>query len=145
MSLTSKQIALEIVSPLIGAVFAALIFAVFADRFADGATWSGLNPNGGGPGFLLLIPVAAVSFFLRSQWVRRLSVTGATIVAAIGAAICGGTFVLVAEALADVSVGAVMPLASGVVGSFLVPRIVIAVLNETWTHNEVAMSTQSRA
>ena len=41
----------------------------FSEAFRRGSSWSGLNPDGGGPGFLLLIPAAAAGMLLRA-WVR---------------------------------------------------------------------------
>jgi hypothetical protein len=118
---------------------------IFADRFANGATLSGLNPSGGGPGFLLLIPVAAASFFFRSQWVRRLSAIAGTAQAAVAAVICGAGFVIVSKILVPTPLDLVIPLASGVAGCFFVPRVVISVLNETWSRADATAVSQSEA
>jgi len=97
--------------------------AVLADRFAEGATLSGLNPSGGGPGALLLLIAAAVGLSQPPLRTRSYSVAriGATLV---GAAIAGGVFW---AALAGVEAGAAIdiePLATGIVGAYAVPQFV---------------------
>lgn len=133
------QALIEFLAVLCGALLPVGILVFFADRFGSGATWSGLNPGGGGPGFLLLAAPAMVSLFVRSKWFRSLSAGRATALAACGAAACGTIFASTISwlALPELNVE-INPLTSGVVGAFFIPRVVVAVLNDAWSLAEVS-------
>ena len=139
------HIALEIMSPLAAAAASASALWMVSARFEQGATWSGLNPDGGGPGFLLLLPAGVVSLFIRSRWVRGLATAPGAVEAAVGAAFCGVLFYAAAASFTGLSSDEVIPLASGVAGSFFVPRVVAAVLNDTWSRADAAAVGGSQA
>lgn len=104
----------------------------FRDAFATGATWSGLNPGGGGPGFTILLTAGAVSFFTRP---RPSTVTRATTVmvhAGFLAAVCGFAFHVVVTSMGLLPSDALSPLTSGVIAAFFVPRAAASVLEESW-------------
>jgi len=54
--------------------------ALFQDQFARGATLSGLNPDGGGPGFILLLIAGVVAYFTRPSSQSVLSIAGHTLI-----------------------------------------------------------------
>ncbi|MEN0020295.1 MAG: hypothetical protein AAF747_05375 [Planctomycetota bacterium] len=112
------------------------VLAAFAEEFATGATWSGLNPTGGGPGFGLLLGTGCASLFVRSSWVRSMPALNATAFAAVMSAACGALFYIFASRISAFDSIELAPLTSGVIGSFFVPRVVVAVLNETWSRAE---------
>jgi hypothetical protein len=111
---------------------------LFPSSFADGATWSGVNPDGGGPGFLLVVSSGAVSFFGRSTWERSASVARAVVFAAAVSGVCGGSLWIMLSMSGTLPSDAVPPIVSGVVGSYFVPRVVVAVLDDTWSRAESA-------
>lgn len=119
------------------AVFVCLAWLlIFEERFTHGATWSGLNPSGGGPGFLLLLTAGGLSFFLRSDLAKSLEPLKTTLHSGVLAAICGFGFWWVVQAWSGLPSEAMLPLTSAVVGAFFVPRVVASVLNETWKQAE---------
>ena len=128
----------DLAAVILSAGFCTAWLWLFADRFAVGATWSGLNPNGGGPGFLLLASAGCSSFFLRSSRARSLSAIAATIHTAAMAAVCGLLFYASSRLLLSLPDHVLPPLMSGVIGSFFVPRVVVSVLNESWQHAEAS-------
>ena len=134
----SKHLLIELLSPVAAGSACIVPLVLFASEFERGATWSGLNPGGGGPGFLLLLSCALISFLVRSSWVRSLPPMKATLQAAFAAALCGAVFIGLVRGVGAVPSDAAIPLASGVIGSFFVPRVVVAVLNDTWSRAEAA-------
>jgi len=140
---TIKQMFIQVgVSVLAGGMCLAWL-VVFAESFKDGATWSGLNPNGGGPGFLLLITSGSLSLFMRSRWARTATAIQSIIFAACVSPFCGLVLWLGIPIGGDLPSGAMTPLISGTVGAFFVPRVVAAVLNEAWTQAETASKIPS--
>ncbi|MEO1583769.1 MAG: hypothetical protein AAFR96_04255 [Planctomycetota bacterium] len=133
-----NSIALDTGSALAAACVCAVILAVFADGFANGSTWSGLNPDGGGPGFLLLLCTGAISLATFRRACPEGSVTTDVLWSAIFALACGGFLWALTLLLDRLPADSVPSLVSGVVGSFFVPRIVVSVLQDTWSRAEGA-------
>ena len=109
---------------------------IFADGFAEGMTWSGLNPDGGGPGFLLLVSVGMISFFGRSGFEKSCSAVGAILIAVVASALCGVVVFTLVNLTGTLPVESTPALVSGVICSYLVPRVVVAVLDDTWSRAE---------
>ncbi len=120
---------------LVGALAASLacwvVLAVFAQRFERGATLSGLNPDGGGPGFLLLVVTGSIALVTRTRWTRRLGLPAALAEAVVGASLVGSGLMglLIVAPPGEI---AEEPIVSGVVGAFIVPRISAHVLEAAW-------------
>lgn len=131
-----RSIALDAGAAFIAAVSCGGVLALFADAFSRGATWSGLNPNGGGPGFVLLLITGGVSVAAFRKVLPEGSVTTDVLWSALFALLCGGLLWLIARVLDRLPSESVAPLVSGVVGSYFVPRVVVFVLQDTWTRAE---------
>lgn len=106
--------------------------SLFSDAFAKGATWSGLNPSGGGPGFLLLLTAGIISLLVFRRACPRRSVQFDIFWSAVFAFVSGGILWLYIIFLSNLPAEAAPPLVSGVVGSYFVPRVVVSVLQDTW-------------
>lgn len=125
-------------APAAAAIACSLTVVAFKDAFASGATWSGLNPGGGGPGFLLLVGSGGLSYVLRTQAHRSLSYVTSLSVSAVGAVLCALVFLGALKYFALADSDALRPLTSGVAGAFFVPRVVVATLQQMWDHGERA-------
>lgn len=125
-------------APVIAAALAALLgwgtVHAFADRFADGATWSGLNPDGGGPGFVLLLAAALCSLAARPAWVRRLAPVPAVVESVASTIACAAAAALLFSSAPPYAGIDVTPFVSSIAGAFFVPRVVAAVLEHAWSH-----------
>jgi hypothetical protein len=107
------------------------VLVVFQDAFRIGATASGLNPGGGGPGFMLMAPPALAALMV-ARWCEARRVLREFIIV-LAVAVPG---VLVLPSLLLVLAGAVLPpefpsLASIVSASamaWVVPIAVMAIL-----------------
>ena len=110
---------------------------LFADGFQIGSTLSGLNPGGGGPGFLLLLTAAGFGLLGRSQSVRGAQPARATLEAIPGALMAGLLLFLLAHYGLPSGI-ALEPITSGVIAAFFVPRVIAAVLAHAWA-NEAAL------
>lgn len=130
-----RKIAVELALPVIAGTACSLTVLMFAGGFANGATWSGLNPNGGGPGFALLLISGIGSLAAARFGVLRFA-PASLLVFALTAAFCGGIFWLLLSQFAAIPPDVRPPLVSGVVGSYLVPRVVASVLHDTWSRAE---------
>lgn len=139
-----RQLSLDILASLAAGVLAAVAFTVFAERFESGATWSGLNPGGGGPGFLLLLPGAVAALAVSFSPKRHLPLMVATVLTGIGSVICGCAFLGGTTYFSGTSLNEVMPLVSGVIGSYSVPGVVVAVLNDTWSREKAPVARESQ-
>lgn len=96
--------------------------------FREGATMSGLNPQGGGPGFLLLVPPAIAGVLTGLTISKRLGFTtqlleSALVGAAIGLAVWVG-----ARSFLPTDFPSIEPLASSAGIAYVVSRIVVAAL-----------------
>ncbi|MEM6732495.1 MAG: hypothetical protein AAF658_13130 [Myxococcota bacterium] len=125
-------------APAAAAVACSMTVFAFKDGFANGATWSGINPGGGGPGFLLLVGAGGLSYLLRSKAHQSLSYVSSLSVSAIGAVLCALAFLGALKYFALTDSDALRPLTSGVAGAFFVPRVVVATLQQMWDHGERA-------
>ncbi|MEQ8316350.1 MAG: hypothetical protein RIE77_10775 [Phycisphaerales bacterium] len=130
--------ALDLFAAVLGACVCVAWLVVFQDRFIDGATWSGLNPGGGGPGFLLIVSAGSLGFFIRSKTARTMAALPAIVYAAVFAVACGACFALIASQLVTLPSDMIMSMASAVTGAYFVPRVVSSVLNESWKHAHAA-------
>jgi FtsH-binding integral membrane protein len=126
---------LATLAAVLAAVCCWMVLGLFPERFARGATLSGLNPDGGGPGFLLLLTAGILSLIARTEWTRSLSVRAAVVEAATLAALCG---VVLGSLLSLVPPSglAVEPIVSGVVAAFFVPRVCASVVQLIWRDAE---------
>lgn len=136
--------ALEVVVSAVAGALAALVYMAFSERFASGATWSGVNPGGGGPGFLLLLPGVLAALAVNYVAVTRTSLMLIVVVSAAGSMVCGAVFLGGTSVLSGTPLDEVMPLVSGVIGSYFVPRVVVAVLNDTWSREEALEGRESQ-
>ena len=131
--------------PVFGALLAAVLcvacLAVFGDAYSRGLTWSGLNPGGGGPGFLLLLTAAGCSFLVRPRWVRALGPVLTVVEAAASAGIAALILSLLMRSGLTDSVIPTAPVVSGVFGAFFVPRIVLNILHHAWREAERSVSS----
>ncbi|MGD1915102.1 MAG: hypothetical protein ACFCBV_02795 [Phycisphaerales bacterium] len=130
--------ALDVFAAVLGAGVCVIWLLVFQDRFVDGATWSGLNPNGGGPGFLLILSAGCLGFFIRSKTAKSMAALPAILHSAVFAAVCGVCFMLIAPMAVTLPSDMIVSMASAVTGAFFVPRVVSSVLNESWSHAQAA-------
>ncbi|MEM1424389.1 MAG: hypothetical protein AAGH64_10350 [Planctomycetota bacterium] len=140
-----KTLAVQTALPVIAAGLCLMWLVVFADAFKVGMTWSGLNPDGGGPGFLLLVTTGLVSFFGRSPYEKTCSAMRAILIAVCGSIVCGlclSTLVIFTGTLSE---EATPPVVSGVICSYLVPRVVVAVLDDTWKRVDAERRATSSA
>ncbi|MEL6795842.1 MAG: hypothetical protein AAFO89_03370 [Planctomycetota bacterium] len=131
-----KAVVIDVIAAVCAVASCVGILSFFADAFTRGATWSGLNPGGGGPGFLLLIATGVVSIVSFRRAVAENSVLFDVLWSAAFAALCGLFFVASTALLERLPTESVAPLASGIVGAFFVPRVVISVLQDTWARAE---------
>lgn len=113
-----------------------MILYIGRDGFAQGSTWSGLNPDGGGPGFLLLLTAAGLSLGSRTAFVRGLRPMPALFEAVVVSAACGVLFALLLRFVPPFESVNSAPLISGVAGAFFVPRVVMSVLEHAWASAE---------
>lgn len=115
------------------------VFA-FASRFETGATLSGLNPDGGGPGFLILLASGILSLALRRR-VEPLAPLAATINAVLVAAIAGLTAWLALSLAPSTRSIDLEPIVSAIAGAAFVPRVVAAVLSDAWSRHDAQSTT----
>ena len=113
-----------------------VVLTALGARFELGSTWSGLNPDGGGPGFLIIIIPCIFSLLSRPSRVRTLRPVAATFEAAFNAAVCGVTLWFFLVLLPPFESPDAAALASASTGGFLVPRIIASVLGHAWSMND---------
>ena len=127
---------------VIGCAGTGVVFA-FASRFESGATLSGLNPGGGGPGFLVLLAAAILSLALRRnvELLRPLPATVNAAVVAAFAALASGALLEVVPLANNIDTE---PLVSGIAGATFVPRVVAAVLSDAWSRSDETTAAVAR-
>jgi len=116
--------------------------ALFQDQFARGATLSGLNPDGGGPGFILLLIAGVVAYFTRPSSQSVLSIAGHTLIGLVYGLLAGGLFLFSLSLLGLPGETGVSQLVSGVVMASLVPRVIAPVLSWAWSETDHSVSAQ---
>lgn len=105
---------------------ASLIF--WREAFAEGATLSGLNPTGGGPGFLVVLPAVAAGLLVGFvNGGRRTFWMGLVEGIALGCVVGLAAF-LIASSNLPPEFPSIYPLVSSMGISFLVARVVVAAL-----------------
>lgn len=110
-------------------------------RFEQGATLSGLNQDGGGPGFLLLVLAGVAGLVGSSRWSKSLRGVIAILPAILFAAVVGFA-VSSMFAFAPPSDGiAYEPIVSGVVAAAFIPRLVASVLRQSWAEPDQSRTT----
>jgi hypothetical protein len=109
--------------------------ALFSERFANGATLSGLNQDGGGPGFLLLITAGTLGLITRSRFSRSLGTFGALVESSLLGALCGAGLLLALSLRPPGEIEA-EPLVSGVVAAFIVARFSASIVEAAWRASE---------
>ncbi|MEM6552841.1 MAG: hypothetical protein AAF750_12045 [Planctomycetota bacterium] len=137
MSRHVSRFSLDLLAIALTIVVCPAWLVIFEEQFSRGATWSGLNPSGGGPGFLLLLTAGGLSLFCRSQRAKSMKPLPTTLHAGTLSALCGIGFWLIAGRWSALPGEAMLPLSSSIVGAFFVPRVVVSVLNDTWNHAEM--------
>jgi len=85
---------------------------------------------------LLLIATGIVSLASFRKAVEEHSVLFDVLWSAVFASVCGTFFVTSTLLLDRLPSESVPPLASGIVGAYFVPRVVISVLQDTWARAE---------
>jgi len=114
---------------------------LFSDRFERGATLSGLNPDGGGPGFLLILTSGIISALLRPKtrggtapprWTARL--IDASLVA-VSTGVLSYVLMRITPALALIERE---PIVSAIAVSAFVPRVIAATLEPVWAERACA-------
>ncbi len=137
--MTGSRRVIAVVASFAGAVGAALLsvgfLQIFSDAFSQGFTWSGLNPDGGGPGFLLLLSACGCSLLTALPSFARRTPIEAIVEAALAATAAVLSLLLFSSLLLE-NPPPLAPVASGVFGAFFVPRVVLAVLSHTWSEAE---------
>ncbi len=120
---------------------------IWESLFRQGATMSGLNPRGGGPGFLLLLPPAAVGVLTGLTISKRLSFTAHVLESVLVGAAVGLAIWLGARLLLPAEFPSVEPLASGAGVAYVVSRIVVAALGLQQTNETsgAALDTGARS
>ncbi len=126
-----------------GAIGPWIWLLLFADRFASGLTLSGLNPDGGGPGFLLLLTAGMASLLVRPGASRRAPIMLAVIESSLLAVAAGAGLWLLLELGAAPPGVPIEPVISGVIAAFLVPRVVESTLHAAWSEERRPTPAQS--
>lgn len=113
--------------------------SLFPDRFERGATLSGLNPDGGGPGFLLILSSGVLSLLLKPKhrvghdamgWTARL------VDASLTALLTGVLSFVIIGVLPALSGIEREPVVSAIAASVFVPRVIAAVLEPIWSDRD---------
>ncbi len=121
----------SIAASLVAAVVVVLIMLGLEDAFRRGATASGLNPNGGAPGVLVLGPPALAAWLVARGLVRRsmlprLDVASVAVVA--GAGVQVAVMLMLGRTMLGADFPPLEPFASGAAFAWGVPLAVTAVL-----------------
>jgi uncharacterized membrane protein YeaQ/YmgE (transglycosylase-associated protein family) len=131
---------------LVGAVVASALnygwLALFSERFEQGATLSGLNQDGGGPGFLLLITAGVLGLMTRSRYSRSLGTLGALAESCFFGALAGAGLFLF---LTVRPLGAIEaePIVSGVIAAFIAARFSATIVEAAWRASEQGVSVRA--
>jgi hypothetical protein len=106
----------------------ALAVYVFLDAFSRGATASGLNPGGGGPGFLLLLP-PAIAGLVSGLWGRQYDgVLFAVAFGVFGGGLVAASVFSMLSLVTPSDFPPISPLATSAGVSFVVARVVVGAL-----------------
>jgi len=136
-------ILLQIAGGAACALLCAATVGFFANMFSRGATLSGLNPDGGGPGFLLLGFACLFGYFTRPPVESILSVAGHAVLGLAYGLYTGVLFLVLLHTTGMTSEIAVHQLVSGIVIASLVPRVIVPVLSWAWSETERSVSSHS--
>ena len=116
----------------------------FEKQFSRGATLSGLNPDGGGPGFVLLLIAGIFGFITRPPVDSILSIAGHAVVGLGYGLLTGAVFYFLLHFMGLPDDIAVQQLVSGVILASLVPRVIAPVLAWAWSETDRSVSSHSR-
>jgi len=130
-ALVPRVILVSAAASLAASIVVVLLVLGLEDAFGRGATASGLNPEGGGPGVLVLGPPALAAWLLarrltRSDLLPRADVVTASVLA--GAVVQVVAVLVGGRALLGAEFPPLEPFASGAAFAWGVPLIVTAVL-----------------
>jgi hypothetical protein len=120
-----------VLAAAVGAFIVVLFLSVFEDAFRRGATASGLNPQGGGPGVLLMAPPAIAAFLVASWLDRRGRLTDRVTVVGLvltGVAVQCIVVLVVGQAVLPADFPSLESPTSAAAMSWAVPVVVMAVL-----------------
>ncbi|MEN1705081.1 MAG: hypothetical protein AAGJ54_06150 [Planctomycetota bacterium] len=135
----------EFFAAAIAAVTTCIWLGLFSSRFENGATLSGLNQDGGGPGFLILVSTGVIYLLYRKAFLRSLGPLTQIAVSFISALLGG---FLLAGLLSLLPVSSRIdqpPIISAFVGAAFVPRVVAAVLAHSWASADAEPVSQTAA
>jgi hypothetical protein len=127
-----RVVVASIAASLAAAVVVVFIMLGLEDAFRRGATASGLNPEGGAPGVLILGPPALAAWLVaraleRRGLLPRLDV--ATIAVVLGAGVQVAVMLMLGRAMLGADFPPLEPFASGAAFAWGVPLAVTAVLS----------------
>ena len=129
---------------IIAACLSSGVIALFKEQFAAGLTWSGLNPDGGGPGFLVVIVSGIAGLLARRDASKKMSTARDALESAALAGIFGSLFwyLLHGSYFAEVKT---QPLISGATGAFFVARIASSTVETAWQSEQASDAYASTA